>query len=142
MTVTAQSLLSGIFSKKSFNHPRETHMKTNTIALAFCASAFLALPAFAQMAADTPVAKTLAENDKLTITDNWLKPGQSGVMGFRLGAAIYYVQGGTFELNYKDGTKKTVTRASGTARISAETQPYAPKNIGKTTIHVIVVQPK
>jgi len=35
-----------------------------------------------------------------------------------------------------------VTRASGSTRIGADTQPYAPKNIGKTTIHVIVVQPK
>ncbi len=117
-------------------------MKINTIVFAFCASAFLASPALAQMAADAPVTKMLAENDKLAITDNWLKPGQSGVMGSRLGAAIYYVQGGTFELDYKDGTKKVVTRASGTARISTETQPYAPKNIGKTTIHVVVVQTK
>lgn len=117
-------------------------MKTNTVVFAFCASAFLASPALAQMTADMPMIKTLAENDKLTITDNWLKPGQSGAMGSRLGAAIYYVQGGTFELDYKDGTKKKVTRESGTARISTETQPYAPKNIGKTTVHVIVVQPK
>jgi hypothetical protein len=122
-------------------------MKTNAIAFAICASAFLASPAVAQpvagaMSSNMGATKTLAENDKLTITENWLKPGQSAAMGSRLGAAIYYVQGGTFELDYKDGTKKTVTRASGTARIGAESQPYAPKNIGKTTIHVIVVQPK
>ena len=117
-------------------------MKTNAIAFAICASAFLVSPALAQMAADAPMVKTLAENDKMTVSENWLKPGQSAAMGSRLGAAIYYIKGGIFELDYKDGTKKTVTRASGTARISAETQPYAPKNIGKTTIDVIVVQPK
>lgn len=117
-------------------------MKANIIASAVFASAFLVSPAFAQMSTDMGTVKTLAENDKLTITENWLKPGQSAAMGSRLGAAIYYVQGGTFELNYKDGTKKTVTRASGTARISTETQPYSPKNVGKTTVHVIVVQAK
>jgi hypothetical protein len=122
-------------------------MKANIIAFTICASAFLASPVLAQpavgaMSPDEGAVKTLAENDKLTITENWLKPGQSAAMGSRLGAAIYYIQGGTFELDYKDGTKKTVTRASGTARIGAESQPYSPKNIGKTTIRVIVVQPK
>ena len=122
-------------------------MKTNIIAFVIGASAFLASPVLAQpavgaMSSNEGTVKTLAENDKLTITENVLKPGQSAAMGSRLGAAIYYVQGGTFELDYKDGTKKTVTRASGTARISAESQPYSPKNIGKSTIRVIVVQPK
>jgi hypothetical protein len=117
-------------------------MKTNAIAFAICASAFLASPALAQMAADPPMIKTLAENDKLSVTENWLKPGQSAGMASRLGSAIYYVQGGTFELDYKDGTKKTATRASGTVRIVTDAQPYDPKNIGKTTMHVIVFQPK
>jgi hypothetical protein len=35
-----------------------------------------------------------------------------------------------------------VTRASGTVRIATDARPYAPKNIGTTTIHVIVFQPK
>jgi len=117
-------------------------MKANTIALALCASAFLAAPALAQMTTDMGTVKTLSQTDKLTITENWLKPGQSAEMASRLGAGVYYIQGGTFELDYKDGTKKTVTRATGTARIATDAQPYAPKNVGKTTIHVIVFQPK
>lgn len=117
-------------------------MKANTIAFALCASAFLAPPALAQMTTDMGTVKTLAQTDKLTITENWLKPGQSAEMASRLGAGVYYIQGGTFELDYKDGTKKTATRASGTARIATDAQPYSPKNIGKTTIHVIVFQPK
>ncbi|HEX4027497.1 MAG TPA: hypothetical protein VHX18_07745 [Rhizomicrobium sp.] len=117
-------------------------MKINAIAFAICASAFLASPALAQMAADAPMIKTLAENNKLSVTENWLKPGESAAMASRLGAAIYYIQGGTFEIDYKDGTKTTVTRASGTVRIATDAKPYAPKNIGKTTIHVIVFQPK
>jgi hypothetical protein len=117
-------------------------MKTKTIALAIGAFAFLASSALAQMAPDAPMIKTLAENDKLSVTENWLKPGESAAMGSRLGAAIYYIQGGKFEIDYKDGTKTTVTRASGTVRLATDARPYAPKNIGKTTIHVIVFQPK
>ena len=117
-------------------------MKTNAIAFAICASAFLASPALAQMAPGGPMIKTLAENDKLSVTENWLKPGEAAAMASRKGAAIYYIQGGTFEIDYKDGTKNTVTRESGTVRIATDAKPYAPKNIGKTTIHVIVFQPK
>jgi hypothetical protein len=94
------------------------------------------------MRGDAPMIKKLAENDKLSVTENWLKPGESAAMASRKGAAIYHIKGGTFEIEYQDGTKKTVTRASGSARIDAGAQPYAPKNIGKTTAHVIVVQPK
>ena len=63
-------------------------------------------------------------------------------MAVRVGGAFYYVKGGTFELTFQDGTKKTVTRKSGTATLNAEPRAYAPKNIGKTAIHVIVVMPK
>ena len=63
-------------------------MKANTIAFAVCTSAFLAAPAIAQpaagaMSSDKGAIKTLAENDKMTITENWLKPGQSAAMGSR-----------------------------------------------------------
>jgi hypothetical protein len=116
------------------------------MSFALCATAILAFaaPAFAQMgmAMPTEAPKTLAENAKMIITDNVLKPGQSGPMGSRDGAAIYYVQGGTIELDYQDGTKQTVTRKSGTARISDEKKPYSPRNAGTTTLHVIVVQSK
>lgn len=117
-------------------------MKAKTIAFAICASTVLTLPALSQPGADMGTVKTLADTDKLTVTDNVLKPGQSAAMASRKGAAVYYVAGGTFELDAKDGTKQTVTRASGTVRIVTDVQPYSPKNVGKTTIHAIVFQPK
>ena len=120
-------------------------MKNNMIAFAFCASACLALPAMAQTpaaAVNPEMTKVLAENAKTTVSDNVLKPGESGPMAVRNGGAFYYVTGGTFELTYQDGTKKTVTRKTGTATLSTEAKAYSPKNIGKTTIHVIAVIPK
>ena len=119
-------------------------MTSTRMSFALCTSVLLAFaaPVQAQTAMPMEAPKTLAENSKLIITDNVLKPGQSGPMGSRDGAAIYYVQGGTIELDYQDGTKQTVTRKSGTARISDEKKPYSPKNAGTTTLHVIVVQPK
>ena len=117
-------------------------MKTSTFASIACLSAILASPALAQATADAMTTKTLAENDKLTVSESWLKPGQTAPSASRLGAAFYYIQGGSFELTFKDGTKKMVTREFGSARIGSDAQPYAARNVGKTTIHVIVVQPK
>jgi hypothetical protein len=111
------------------------------ITFAFFASALLISPALAQTAG-TPVIKTLAENDKVIVTENWLKPGESAAMTVRKDGVFYYVQGSTFELEYKDGTRQTVVRKSGSARIGTDPRPYAPKNIGKTTAHVIVIMPK
>ncbi len=102
-------------------------MKTKTIAFAIGAFAFLASPTLAQLAADAPMIKTLAENDKLSVTENWLKPGKSAAMASRMGAAIYYIKGGTFEIDYKDGAKSTVTRASGTVRLPPMPGPTPPR---------------
>ena len=54
-------------------------MKANTIAFALCASAFLAAPALAQMTTDMGTVKTLSQTDKLTITENWLKPAPTAL---------------------------------------------------------------
>lgn len=114
-------------------------MKITAIASAICISAVLAAPAMAQ--ATTPATKTLAENANTVVTEAWLKPGETSPEQSRVGT-YYYVDGGTFELTYKDGTRNTVTRESGTARISTDPKPYAVKNVGATTIHVIVIQSK
>jgi hypothetical protein len=45
-------------------------MKSNAITFAICASAFLASPALAQMTPDLGMVKTLAENEKLSLTEN------------------------------------------------------------------------
>ena len=116
-------------------------MTSNRITFAFFASTLLISPSLAQTAG-TPMIKTLAENDKVLVTDNVLKPGESAAMAVRKDGVFYYVQGGTFELEYKDGTRETVVRKSGSARIGTDPRPYAPKNIGKTPVHVIVIMPK
>jgi hypothetical protein len=112
----------------------------NNIKIASCCAAALALsltltgPAWADM---TP--KTIAENNKVLVTETYGKPGETTPSVNRLGQVYYYVEGGTVELTYSDGTKSTVTRKTGEARIVAEKRPYSAKNVGTNTIHVVTV---
>jgi hypothetical protein len=106
------------------------------IATYFTAALTLSLPAWAQ---GTYQAKTIAENDKVLVTEAYAKPGDITPSVNRLGQVYYYVQGGTVELNFADGTKTTVTRKAGEARIVTEKRAYSAKNVGTTTLHVVTV---
>jgi hypothetical protein len=117
----------------------------NTIRFAIYASTALTLslagPAWAQ-SGDMAKPKTIAENDKILVTETYGKPGESTGSVNRLGQFFYYVQGGTVELTYPDGTKATITRKTGESRIVTEKRPYSAKNVGNTTLHVIIVSLK
>ena len=56
--------------------------------------------------------------------------------------AVYAMKGGTLERTYEDGKKENIVWKAGESRIIAEKRPYALKNVGKTVIHLHVVQPK
>jgi hypothetical protein len=98
----------------------------------------LSAPAFAQ-----PAPKTLAENDKATVTETTLAAGATAKIGAPQGPffARYYLSSGTLEYTYADGTKETITRKAGTAVIISATdkRPASIKNIGKTALHLITV---
>ena len=83
--------------------------------------------------------KTIAENDKMLVTETYGKPGESTASVNRQGQLYYYVQGGTVELTYSDGTKATLTRKTGEARIVTDKRAYSAKNVGTTTLHVLTV---
>jgi hypothetical protein len=116
-----------------------TDMNSNIRISACCVTALtLSLALTGPVRADmTP--KTIAENDKVLVTETYGKPGESTPSVNRLGQVYYYVQGGTVELTYSDGTKATVTRKTGEARIVTEKRAYSAKNIGTTTVHVVTV---
>ncbi len=109
--------------------------------LLFCAAALVAAGSTPLLAAEATT-KVLAENDKMQIIDVVEKPGDTGAMALRLGNAIYMITGGTFERTFADGTKQVTPRKAGEAAIVKETRPYAVKNVGTTTIHLIEFLPK
>lgn len=86
--------------------------------------------------------KTVFENKKIAVMDNVLKPGEESPSSDRGGLIFYYIQGGTAERTFADGTKETVTRKTGQALMNPEKRPYAVTNTGKTTLHVITIKLK
>src|SRR5262249_1712555 len=98
----------------------------------------LSSPTWAQVAEP----KIIAENDKVVVSETIAKPGESTPVAVRLGQVNVYLEGGTAEATYADGSKATVTRKAGETRIIAEKRPYSARNIGTTTIHVISVTVK
>jgi len=99
-------------------------------------------PACAQGAPGMVAPKKVFENDKLIMFDNVVKPGEESASANRGGLIYYYVQGGTIERTFADGTKETVRRKTGEAFLNPEKRPYAVKNTGKNTVHVISIQLK
>ena len=86
--------------------------------------------------------KTVFENEKITVVDNVLKPGEESPSQDRAGLILYYISGGTVERTFADGKKETVTRKTGQSLVNPEKRPYAVTNTGKTTLHVITIKLK
>jgi hypothetical protein len=118
---------------------------------AFLVAGIVATPAMAQdkMAkkmekakAGEVVLKEIAANDKLRVYEATFKPGDTGANAKRPMRAVYAIKGGTLERTYEDGKKENIVWKTGESRIISEERPYALKNVGKTVVHLLVVQPK
>ena len=123
----------------------------------YCASAVafalaVSSAAFAQsMATDKPMAavpqkmagqpkiKVIAENEKLQVIDAVDRPGDTAPIASRLGHVVFWVNGGSLERTYADGSKEVVTHKAGAAILVTEKRPYSVKNIGNTPVHLIEV---
>jgi hypothetical protein len=98
------------------------------------------LPASAQP--KPGMSKTVFDNDKITVTDTMMKPGEGLPSAERNGLILYYISGGKAERTFSDGTKDTVTRKTGQSLVNAEKRAYSVENTGTTTLHVISVKLK
>jgi hypothetical protein len=115
----------------------------NTSRSAFLiASLALIVPSPAGAQPKPGMTKTVFENDKITVVDNVLKPGEESPSQDRGGLILYYISGGTVERTFADGKKETITRKTGQALVNPEKRPYAVTNTGKTTLHVITIKLK
>jgi hypothetical protein len=86
--------------------------------------------------------KTIAENEKLLVTDGVSRPGDVTAMQSREGWAYHYIAGGKVERTFADGTKEVSVRKTGQTVLVTEKRLFASKNIGTTTIHTVVVRLK
>jgi hypothetical protein len=86
--------------------------------------------------------KTLDENAKVAVTDVVAKPGETSPLQSRPMRVGFVLSGGTFERTYADGKKERIVEKAGETKILDISKPYALKNIGKTTIHTVIVNLK
>lgn len=86
--------------------------------------------------------KEIEQNDKLRVYESTFKPGDVSPSAKRPLRAVHAIKGGTLERTYEDGKKEAIHWKDGESRIISEPRPYAVKNTGKTTVHLLVVVPK
>ena len=106
------------------------------------AGLILTIAASSPALAVEPTVKTLTEDATSQVLDVVEHPGDASAAAKRTGNIIYVISGGTLERTFADGTKQTATRKAGEAAIISEKRPYAVKNVGTTTVHLIEVVKK
>ena len=115
-----------------------------SVALLTAALLMAAGPALAQDKAKAPqrVQNTLLENDRVRVYESVSKPGEvsgSTVRPYRL---VRVLQGGTSFRTYDDGKTETTVWKTGAVKELGPDRQFKPKNIGKTDIHLYVVEIK
>ena len=87
--------------------------------------------------------KVLLDNDKVLVFEATFKPGDVGAMAARPYRIIRVLQGGTLERTYADGkTEKVPEWKTGEVREVGPDPAFAPKNTGKTTLVLYIVNLK
>ncbi len=94
----------------------------------------------AEKAAGTVTRKEVTKNEKVRVYEVIFKPGDEAPSIERPFRVIRALRGGTFQLTYPDGKKETSRFKNGEVRL-AERATYSVKNIGKTTVHLYIVEP-
>jgi len=83
--------------------------------------------------------KQLADTLNIRVVEGTYKPGDSSIMHAHPDFALYVLEGSTVELTAEDGNKQNIEFKKGmTVILPAAT--HSAKNIGKTTLRLIVVE--
>jgi hypothetical protein len=114
------------------------------IALASAAPALAqdSKPAASAPKTGTVTIKEIDKNDKFRVYEAISHPGDMSPSALRSARVVHAIKGGTLERTFADGKKETVQWKTGDTKIISETQPYSVKNVGKTTVHLLVVESK
>ena len=88
-----------------------------------------------------PVNKVLVDNEQVKAYEATFKPGDVSPSRERKSRIVHYFTSGTLQRTNPDGkTENRVFKAGDTIWI--ETGTFAVKNTGKTTVRLLVVEPK
>jgi hypothetical protein len=85
--------------------------------------------------------KPVTDNDKMKAWEVTYKPGQGSEMQARSGRLVHAISGGTMRRTGEDGKTSDVVWKKGDTRWLAQ-EKFSNTNVGKTTVHLLVMQPK
>jgi len=112
---------------------------------AFLAAGLAATPALAQekkaAAVHKGTIKPIADNEKIKAWEVTYKPGQGSEMQERGGRLVHALSGGTMRRTGEDGKTSDVVWKTGETKWLGQ-EKFANKNVGKTNVRLLVVQPK
>src|SRR5713226_4492342 len=92
-----------------------------------------------EKAAGKVTIREVAKNNKYRVYEAIFKPGDEAPSIERPARVVRALHGGTLELTYPDGKKETSEYKNGEVKIR-DRATYGVKNIGKTTVHLYIVQ--
>jgi quercetin dioxygenase-like cupin family protein len=118
--------------------------RTSRLSLPFLAAlVFVASGLLAQDAAQvTPkVVKVKLENERVRVLETISHPGDKELTHSHPANIIYVIEGGTLRITTADGKTKDVTFKTGDT-LWREPVTHSAENIGKTTLHAIIVELK
>lgn len=93
-------------------------------------------------AAGKATIKKLGENDSVRAFEVVFKPGDEGQNVERPARVVRALKGGTIERTYADGKKEKTVYKDGEVKVFGPDKPFVPKNVGKSDVHLYVVQIK
>ena len=83
--------------------------------------------------------KQLADTLNVRVLQGTYKPGDSSIMHAHPDFALYVLEGGTVELTAEDGNKQNIEFKKDMA-VVLPAATHSAKNIGKTTLRLVVVE--
>ena len=114
-----------------------------SLQLAFLSCVFLALPTVAQdvVATNPSTIRVKLNNDRVRVLEATLPPGHKEQMHSHPANIVYVISGGKIRSHSSDGKVSESVLESG-AVLYRDPLTHWAENIGKTTIHLILVELK
>jgi len=85
--------------------------------------------------------KPVVDNEKVKSWEVTYKPGQGSAMADRAPRLVHALSGGTMRRTMADGKTSDIVWKAGETRWLTQ-ERFSNQNVGKTTVHLLVVQPK
>lgn len=119
-------------------------MKKNRLPLLASVLTLASSPLLAQdvVSANPAACRVKLDNDKVRVVEVTLKPGESQPLHTHPANFAYVLTNGSLKVAYAGGPTETATARKGDVIWSDPEGPHVSTNVGKTTLHYVLVELK